>query len=774
MAHYRDPNHTKRTRSDSSASAEDYATNELRNCPLPTLLLKLGQVVHHRQNSQYLTNGQPGKGFRLQIQQMDNFVTPIMPTSSTHQSLEKLNRDWAQKCGEILTEHYTEAIPQIMLLAMEFPHQQFREARIKAKERFMMKFTDKHIATETHNEWNYYLDHIEEAQRQHMQQDPHQPWDPSMFLPHNLRVLQRPPTVPPAVETETTNRLTASTPPRPRDLEQPQMVSTSSTLRPETMANQTPDLLRAQTTMQDDPAITATLDSSDDFLQLTQTFPDANPNSAQNDSDNPQNEDIRYNSPDTFSLQPTAPAKKRHKRDSTMPQQLTQGPSNQANTPPRVLPEQPTHPLSPPRQQPPNMPLLLKTPRQNKRKGTPHKRTPTLIPERRPNNGNVQHNLEETLDNYQLPQHREPLEVKGDSNVLSNFYHCTIPYRGRNWHSLEQAYQYDKCFYHEKKNDPDCPFTREKNSIMNLIPPRISQKSKGAARQVKHLLTDTWQNQERITVMKRLLKIKFAMIPEFRNTLLSTEGRTLTHPLEDDFWGHLHGRGQDMFARLLMELRDDKILLQNLPDLQSKLEIPEPRMNVHYALNGRKYEWKPPVINRNIWIFGDSNLKRLHKDDILLGAQVDSYPGAKIRHMTKLLEKITQEKNHYTPNPPKYVIINIGINDRGERPHNIRKDIQALVSATENAFPSTTHTCILPVNCTFQLDHQSRATMDTLNKYITEATRHLQNIRTTTTIPNPHMLPPDYIHWTRMTARDIIDTAFLDLGLNRFQQHLFH
>ena len=58
--------------------------------------------------------------------------------------------------------------------------------------------------------------------------------------------------------------------------------------------------------------------------------------------------------------------------------------------------------------------------------------------------------------------------------------------------------------------------------------------------------------------MRSLLQRKFENIPEFREALMNTKGKGITHPVKDYFWGKWQMKGRDKFSELLFELRDNE------------------------------------------------------------------------------------------------------------------------------------------------------------------------------------------------------------------------
>lgn len=130
---------------------------------------------------------------------------------------------------------------------------------------------------------------------------------------------------------------------------------------------------------------------------------------------------------------------------------------------------------------------------------------------------------------------------KGRFAFLSNFADSEIIYKNKIYPTVEHAYQAAKCI-----NESD------KEEIRTQPTPA---KAKRLGNHVK--MKSTW-NEERISVMKELLTLKFQN-PELREALLSTGNAVLIegNTWDDTFWGVCNGVGENHLGKLLMEVRTE-------------------------------------------------------------------------------------------------------------------------------------------------------------------------------------------------------------------------
>jgi ribA/ribD-fused uncharacterized protein len=130
---------------------------------------------------------------------------------------------------------------------------------------------------------------------------------------------------------------------------------------------------------------------------------------------------------------------------------------------------------------------------------------------------------------------------KGKNYFLSNFYPCDIEYEGRNYASVECAYQAAKTL----NDDIRYYFTIMDNSM----------EARRWGNQIQ--LRDDWDTA-RYNIMYELLKLKFTDA-SLKAKLLATEDAFLEegNMHGDKYWGTVKGEGQNNLGKLLMQIREE-------------------------------------------------------------------------------------------------------------------------------------------------------------------------------------------------------------------------
>lgn len=136
----------------------------------------------------------------------------------------------------------------------------------------------------------------------------------------------------------------------------------------------------------------------------------------------------------------------------------------------------------------------------------------------------------------------------GKYNFLSNFYPCTIEFDGEEYPSIEHAYQAAKTL------DLD-----QRDEIRACNTPN---KAKKVGKTVT--LRKDWQ-KIRVSLMENFLQQKFS-IPELHKKLIETKDVEIIEGnwWGDTFWGVCNGKGDNNLGKLLMKLRREKQLKENL------------------------------------------------------------------------------------------------------------------------------------------------------------------------------------------------------------------
>ena len=399
----------------------------------------------------------------------------------------------------------------------------------------------------------------------------------------------------------------------------------------------------------------------------------------------------------------------------------------------------------------------------------------------------------------------KPLNVRGEKDVLSNFFPFTLKFRGQTFRSVEHAYQYEKAM---RLNRVD-----KANEIL------MAKDARAAKDISKSLQNDPdfgqWET-EKMGIMKELLFQKVQQLKLFKTTLLDTSSRKLTHDLTDKYWGSTYrvgGKvliGDNHFARLLMKLRHclstgshfdlgtsqmnyRRASLPSTPPQQSyRLSnrfsplqnddfpaLPEPRspgggpltsppsrrprrtrqakVNWTSHRDTDKKEWRAPVSHSKVLVLGDSNLQgfgKLKVDSSVGPVECHSYPGAKLRHFTDNIWKNSQPQLS-----PQHVILSVGINNRNNMPSTHRDQLKRVVSLAQKTYPNA-QIYIPQINYASNLEKEERASLDSLNSLLMELSGSNKKFHTISKLsPNLFTIGPKdpyKIHWTNNTAESML------------------
>ena len=115
---------------------------------------------------------------------------------------------------------------------------------------------------------------------------------------------------------------------------------------------------------------------------------------------------------------------------------------------------------------------------------------------------------------------------KGPACELSNMYSCSVVFRGKQYASLEQAYQYTRA--HE---------IGEIQIAGELLVCQDGFRAKILSKELDKTKQARWNQSNSIPVMKELLEAKFNQVSSFKATLLNSESSFLMEATLDTFWG---------------------------------------------------------------------------------------------------------------------------------------------------------------------------------------------------------------------------------------------
>ena len=197
----------------------------------------------------------------------------------------------------------------------------------------------------------------------------------------------------------------------------------------------------------------------------------------------------------------------------------------------------------------------------SKSPSTPHQqKTPT-----RPHQTESSHSAQSSpLSNAssspsQTPNSQNTINVQGYNNPLSNFYPFAFQFNENLFISAEHAYQYKKAGFYEDyaagERIKQTPTAAEARKIGKELDKKYHYHTKG----------DEWDIRKEY-FMEDILFAKSEQCKQFREYLIETGDKKITHNIPDKFWGSTHNHngttmeGQNIFAKLLLKIRNKLVL----------------------------------------------------------------------------------------------------------------------------------------------------------------------------------------------------------------------
>lgn len=151
------------------------------------------------------------------------------------------------------------------------------------------------------------------------------------------------------------------------------------------------------------------------------------------------------------------------------------------------------------------------------------------------------------------------ITIRSPKYVLCNYYPCNLKFYGKEFTSLEQAYQWRFVTY---VGIPDLA-----EEILRSTTP---QQAKEIARRVPRHLHQEWHSIK-LTVMRDILHAKADYCEKFKKTLIETAGKSIVESTSDVYWSSgipphdsmttlpSYYPGKNMLGRLMEQVRADLI-----------------------------------------------------------------------------------------------------------------------------------------------------------------------------------------------------------------------
>ncbi|KAL3995678.1 recombining binding protein suppressor of hairless [Sarotherodon galilaeus] len=173
----------------------------------------------------------------------------------------------------------------------------------------------------------------------------------------------------------------------------------------------------------------------------------------------------------------------------------------------------------------------------------------------------------------------------------------------------------------------------------------------------------------------------------------------------------------------------------------------------HINTDRKMVDWTLSV-NKKWLIVGDSNLARIPPFTIR-DLQIDSYPGGNFRHAQAFISTATSQVT------VEKVVLAFGINCRLQKPKQTAiKQMQAAVRAAKRQFPYS-EIWVPVINHSTLLSSEERTNLQILNGHIQ------RNLPFIPALDYKHFrTESDCVHWTKATARAMLDHWATYLNLN--------
>ena len=175
------------------------------------------------------------------------------------------------------------------------------------------------------------------------------------------------------------------------------------------------------------------------------------------------------------------------------------------------------------------------------------------------------------------------IAFKGRKHILSNFYPCSIFYKGRWFNCVEQVYQWEKATFH-----------KHVDIVEGILMLKNPYEQKSVTKQIK--VSEEWI-EKRVYYMKQILQAKLKCVPEYKQLLLNSKGVIVEAVVGNYFWScglsksdvykESDWTGQNMLGKLHMELREElqtthSIITAVQNQLQNKLQC-EPHCGIEHV-----------------------------------------------------------------------------------------------------------------------------------------------------------------------------------------------
>ena len=275
-------------------------------------------------------------------------------------------------------------------------------------------------------------------------------------------------------------------------------------------------------------------------------------------------------------------------------------------------------------------------------------------------------------DNDDSPNEGEQkIDVSGQDNILSNFYLMNIKFKGKEYHSVEQAYQFAKAC-HVKNTDIG----------KDIMDAQTASQCKEAAKKLPH--SKSWQ-KKKVSVIEKLMNIKCNDSEDFREALLATGDKEITHNVGGPFWGT---PGKNQFGLILMDIRSELQSESEESDLESTQESNsgDDTSSCKSEDNGSESDSSMTLnihSNTDALFLGDSVTKHVDRKTLFGKDKVFIKPIKTVQELESAAKQV--QKNTRV----KYAIVHVGVNNikNKEKSKDIARSLKSSMTILQEKLP---------------------------------------------------------------------------------------
>ncbi len=327
--------------------------------------------------------------------------------------------------------------------------------------------------------------------------------------------------------------------------------------------------------------------------------------------------------------------------------------------------------------------------------------------------------------------HGHDILFNGANDEFSNLYHCSIPYRGDHFNSVEHAYQATSAI------ENNCPelYSQIRDANTSIDAMYIAKE--------KILKTYEWEQTTQYIVMWELLLAKFNNVPAYKERLLSTGKRRLVERTAHREWGGLYNynvkrNGLNHLGRMHMQIRDQTLC--------------------PYVNTTSENTQNPHTGEESLLIIGTSHVRNLSTKKAGITSLTMTYAGSTIPYIKSRIQHILKGKS------PPMIFLQLGGVDcdlRGIDTNSIIMEYNSLIENIKCISPnSLVMLGQIPVRQSSN-SHRTNGNIGRVNNFLKNRCLRGDGVVNINILPsskyNQITMRPDGIHYNRHGKEEMCD-----------------